>query len=935
MAGYTLISLSSDGAEQRQAIDPRYLLVVEAQPGVRYRVVSSESGDEPGMQRLHRRDGDLLIEGDGDALVRIIGFFAEPLAVTYQASESVDIDASDLGSEPSGDGVVWDAVDGGGVCLFAAAAAVGAAASSSGGSAGAGGGSAGASSSTSMVSNIATAVANNAVVAVGVGAAAAAGVVAATAQEDDPELAELQITPLAGPFTVSAQVAVYGADGELLTASGMEHDFSQGPFSLILPEGYVGPVLIVIADSNGYEPDFIDEATGEPRNLGTALRALVDVADSSTLQVSVTPLTELAVRVAAVEAGQPLASELLQANSRIAEIFGIDDITAQAIDIFDEAFDESDGVSAAEAYGRLLAAISGVQPYGDLAYAIDEMAFYLEGGIDSLEVNADLFRILRDAAEFFEEGPNSERAEVLPVVSPVAPRIAEFQLASLASGRVINSEFLVDGVAVDVDLPAGSQIGDSAVLQWGAQRIEYDLDDEHIADGYVRFTVESADLEAEGSGYVEVAASFAGRLLPLTTLVEVDIAPPTLAGNIEELYDERSSMLEVLAEVQQSSSDILQNIAAFKFVASDSSTSSDGFYQIDNLGRITLTTAGSDYAAASNDYETGVNSFNHQVVAQDVNGNWSQPITVSLAVSNVDDVAPQLDSVNFVNGASLGTNPTLQLNFDEPIQLGSSSYVKLTGSSQTLTLYADATTHGTVSVDGGQLTVAVTTPLSDFGANYRVEFGNALVADISPLANNWAGLEGESALNFTLARPVALFNLGSESVTFQDQLIQPGQSSSFNGGRTFSDDFSFEIVVLVESDDNTWTPLQAGQQWSGAANLGSDDKVVIASRDGSAISATANAQGSLPNSVIAMFSGGVAEFNQQSSDYTHFARLEADGQFYLFAGHENDGYHYHNRGGTALDETAAKHPITLWSGTVGSSFAAPNVLLSAGWFATV
>ncbi|TFH67496.1 hypothetical protein E3W66_08385 [Gammaproteobacteria bacterium LSUCC0057] len=935
MAGYILISLGSDGAEQRQAIDPRYLLVVEAQPGLRYRVVSSESGDEPGLQRLHRREGDLLIEGDGDALVRIIGFFSEPLAVTYQATESVDIDASDLGSEPSGDGVVWDAVDGGGVCLFAAAAAVGAAASSSGGSAGAGGGSAGASSSTSMVSNIATAVANNAVVAVGVGAAAAAGVVAATAQEDDPELAELQITPLAGPFTVSAQVAVYGADGERLTDSAIEHDFSQGPFTLILAEGYVGPVLIVISDSNDYEPDFVDEATGEPRNLGTELRALVEVNDASTLHVSVTPLTELAVRIAGVEAGQPLAGELLQANTRIGEIFGIDDITAQAIDIFDEAFDESDGVSAAESYGRLLAAISGVQPYGDLAYAIDEIALYLEGDINGLEVDADLFRVLRDAAEFFEQGPNRDRAEVLPVVSPVAPRIAEFQLDSLADGGVINRDFLVDGVAIDVDLPVGSQIGHSAVLQWGRQRIEYELDDEHIADGYVRFTVGPEQLIAQGSGELEVAASFNGELLTLSTRLEVDITQPVLAGNVQVSYDERSETLETLAVVQQSSSDTAQSLTAFKFVASDSNVSSDGYFQIDNFGQITLTAAGSGDNAASNDYETGVNSFNHQVVAQDINGNWSQPITVNLAVNNIDDAAPQLRSVNFVNGTTLGTTPTLLLNFDEEIRLGSDSYVKLTGSSQTLTLYADATTHGAVSVAGEQLTVALTTPLIDFGENYQVEFGGTLILDASPLANNWAGLEGENALNFTLARPVALFNLGSQDVTFQDQLIKPGQSSSFNGGRTFSDDFSFEIVVLVESDDNTWTPLQAGQQWSGVANLGSDDKIIIASRDGGAISATAMAPGSLPNSVAAAFSAGAVEFTYQSGAYTHFARLEVDGQFYLFAGHENDGYHYHNRGGTALDETATKYPITLWSGSLGSNIAAPSVLLSAGWFLTI
>jgi surface adhesion protein len=68
--------------------------------------------------------------------------------------------------------------------------------------------------------------------------------------------------------------------------------------------------------------------------------------------------------------------------------------------------------------------------------------------------------------------------------------------------------------------------------------------------------------------------------------------------------------------------------------------SDDGFFAIDNDGVITLTADGAAAATASNDFETGANSFTLNVVALDAAGNTSAPTAVTVNVTDLDDTAP-------------------------------------------------------------------------------------------------------------------------------------------------------------------------------------------------------------------------------------------------------------------------------------------------------
>jgi len=425
---------------------------------------------------------------------------------------------------------------------------------------------------------------------VAVAAAAAAAAAAATAAaiaEDDPDLGVLNIVPVAGPFTGVANIALYAEDGELLLSEVVEHNFAEQAFKFTLPEGYRGPVLVVISEVNDSEPDFVDEATGEARNMGGDLRAILDITDASVREVSITPLTELAVRLADIEEGAPLSAGDLLANTRIGEIFGVEDITAAVTDIFNASYNEADGLSEAEQYGQVLAAISGVATGSDLNYAIDQMQSYLQGSAENLEVDQELFVVLREAAEFFESGVNAELAAIAAVTSPVAPRLAPAQLPQLANSSVVNRAFLDEGVTIEIDLSSEAIAGSEVALYWGEQRLDYTLTSADIAAATISLVVEGSLIELQGNGAIEVAVAFDGVLRPLTTVIEVDVEEPVLVP-LDASYPELRSAESALGIVSQQSGSV-QTIVSWVFVDSNEAVSADGVGRMPGQGRVPMT----------------------------------------------------------------------------------------------------------------------------------------------------------------------------------------------------------------------------------------------------------------------------------------------------------------------------------------------------------
>jgi hypothetical protein len=98
-------------------------------------------------------------------------------------------------------------------------------------------------------------------------------------------------------------------------------------------------------------------------------------------------------------------------------------------------------------------------------------------------------------------------------------------------------------------------------------------------------------------------------------------------------------------------------VTGFRFGATSTATSADGFFTISSAGVITLTAAGAAANAASNDYETAPNTFSPTVQAGNALAQWSTAVAVTINVLDVDDVAPVVtasQSFNYAENKTVG-----------------------------------------------------------------------------------------------------------------------------------------------------------------------------------------------------------------------------------------------------------------------------------------
>ncbi|MFZ9372187.1 MAG: hypothetical protein ACO25M_09990, partial [Limnohabitans sp.] len=132
---------------------------------------------------------------------------------------------------------------------------------------------------------------------------------------------------------------------------------------------YTGPIMLVIRDGDSQnEGDYRDEATGQLVNMGSLmLRAVSNLNTAGETSINLTPLTELAVRVALAGSTDPqrVPSQVSinNANTTVAKAFGLgaqQDVTTAAVKtVFDNSFDAADA-GVGTKYALVLAALSGV-----------------------------------------------------------------------------------------------------------------------------------------------------------------------------------------------------------------------------------------------------------------------------------------------------------------------------------------------------------------------------------------------------------------------------------------------------------------------------------------------------------------------------------------------------------------------------------------------
>jgi hypothetical protein len=140
---------------------------------------------------------------------------------------------------------------------------------------------------------------------------------------------------------------------------------------------YKGRVLVVVHDTTPDSPDYWDEATGAPKNLGDQVLRAATYAEGGIVNVNVNVFTEVAVRQLGLDAGKLTIGaftreQIDDANKKVGDALGLKDLVNGDAPI---AVVTNSGAAniAANSYGKLLAAASGVDEAGSTEATIGKL----------------------------------------------------------------------------------------------------------------------------------------------------------------------------------------------------------------------------------------------------------------------------------------------------------------------------------------------------------------------------------------------------------------------------------------------------------------------------------------------------------------------------------------------------------------------------------
>ncbi|NRP37342.1 hypothetical protein XMD579_002184 [Marinobacterium sp. xm-d-579] len=357
----------------------------------------------------------------------------------------------------------------------------------------------------------------------------------------------------------AAQIDLLDKAGNSLLEDGVviNIDPATGKASIVVspsetyPAGYRGPVILEVLDEDS-DPDYIDEYTGEAKDLDTVIRAMFNVTGPGAVDVTVSPLTELAVAKFFAINGPDAQLDVAtvdQYNAGIGSIFGLNDITATTPAVTNAAAVEADtgldllqpgeeGVSEASVkYGQVLAMLSARDSLsGSVAATLSELAEQIEpvtnidgtAGFAIQQAGADLLVEALEASSSIESldsvGVNRDLMDLA------------YMDAAAASGFGLN---LAEAETATLPIK-GAQLGDTIFVRWGnivggdhdgqPNIFEVVIDASHIAeDGSISVPVPMEIIELQGDAN-SIPVSFAIAASETQVWQEADFSAPILVA---------------------------------------------------------------------------------------------------------------------------------------------------------------------------------------------------------------------------------------------------------------------------------------------------------------------------------------------------------------------------------------------------------------------
>jgi hypothetical protein len=187
--------------------------------------------------------------------------------------------------------------------------------------------------------------------------------------EDTGGSSQLSGSVVAGPVTEGLKVQIYKVENGNLVLLGTTDVAPGGRWSFDV-KGHTGPVVVKVVDANGTGGNYLSELTGQAVDLNVSLIAVANLkAGANTLNI--TPVTTIAALKAglAVDAegaisnssGLGLTSEKIDSNnSVVARALTLSNILTDEVLTTVDKTTGLDNLGAANAYGKVLAAIEGL-----------------------------------------------------------------------------------------------------------------------------------------------------------------------------------------------------------------------------------------------------------------------------------------------------------------------------------------------------------------------------------------------------------------------------------------------------------------------------------------------------------------------------------------------------------------------------------------------
>jgi hypothetical protein len=350
----------------------------------------------------------------------------------------------------------------------------------------------------------------------------------------DPEVQQsasiaVVVKVVAGPIISPLKVVLFDAEGHAIATGTTD---ANGNITLNIDRTYTGTIIAVASSLNGTSPDYLDETTGDI-DLPIPLRAAT-VANGEALSISLTPLTEFAVREILAENQAPDAALVQATNDAVGDLFGVKIITGPVVAVNDAAF--AAAAEPAKSYGYALAALSGADQKsggmdqtlqmisdgvtgtgGDLKWTDDEATLaVLQGAVTAGNaLHIDVLMSLR--SQMFDSGVDNADSgfDRTPPAAPSAGNVTA-ENGKNASSEIaggINAAEAANGTKVVFALPADIAKGDIlAVTLPGskddqAQNIYHFVTSGEVTAGYATVVLSVAQVAYMGEGPKELVAN--------------------------------------------------------------------------------------------------------------------------------------------------------------------------------------------------------------------------------------------------------------------------------------------------------------------------------------------------------------------------------------------------------------------------------------------